>query len=123
MLRLKAPREILKVWKQWDGKYAMFVHKKGKINKFKDIDGMALMVAWIDSDEILGDSQSFSKKSGVKLMLALQNNSNMYDKQFLESSGSIAIMVESVAKHYKFDSRHQDRTTVLEISLDKVLRR
>ena len=71
VLRLKAPQEILKVWKQWDGKYAMFVHKKGKINKFKDIDGMALMVAWIDSDEILGDSQSFSKKSGVKLMLAL----------------------------------------------------
>lgn len=107
VLRLKAPKEILELSKQWNGKYAMFVHKEAKVNEFKDIDGMVLMVAFIDSNEIWGDAQSFSQKSGVKLMIAIQNNSNMYDKQFLEGSDSIGIMVENIAKHYKFGSNNQ----------------
>jgi hypothetical protein len=61
------------------------------------------MVAWIESDEILGDAQTFSAKCGVKLMIAMQNNPDMYDKQFLEGSDTIGFMVESVAKHYNFD--------------------
>lgn len=103
VLRLKAPKEILELWKQWNGKYAMYVHKEAKVKEFKDVDGMVLMVAFIDSNEIFGDAQSFSQKSGIKLMLALQNNPRMYDKQFLEGSGNIGIMVTNIAKHYKFD--------------------
>lgn len=106
-LRLKAPKEILKLWKQWDGKYAMFVHKEAKINKFKDIDGMALMIAWIDSDEIWGDAQIFSQKSGFKLQLLLQNAPDMYGKQFLESPHTIGIMIEKAAKYYNFDSNNK----------------
>ena len=105
VLRLKAPKEILELWKQWNGKYAMYVHKEAKVKEFKDIDGMVLMIAFIDSNEIFGDAQSFSQKSGLKLMLALQNNPRVYDKQFLEGSG-IGIMVTNIAKHYKFDTNN-----------------
>jgi hypothetical protein len=78
-LQLQAPNEVMELWKQWNGKYALFVHKEAKINKFKDLDGKVLNVAWINSDDIFGDAQSFSNKSGVKLMVAIQNNPNMYE--------------------------------------------
>ena len=103
VLHLKAPNEIQELWKQWNGKYAMFVHKDAKVSDFKDLDGMMVMVAFIESNDILGDAESFSKKSGVKLMIGLQNNPDMYDKQFLERSSSIGIMVDKVAKLYKFN--------------------
>ncbi len=107
VLRLKAPKEIMELWKQWDGKYAMFVHREAKIHKFKDINGMALMVAWINSDDIWADAQSFKQKSGFKLKFIISNNPDMYDKQFLKSPHTIAIMVEKVAKYYKFDSNNK----------------
>jgi len=103
ILRLKVPKDLLELWEHWDGKYVMYVHKEAGVKNFKDIDGMVLMVAFIESKTILDDGVKFSKKSNLKLKLMLQNNPQMYDKQFLEKFSSIGMMVTNVAKHYKFD--------------------
>ena len=104
ILRLEAPKELLELWKQWNGKYVMYVHKEAAIKRIKDMHGMVLMVAFIESNDILDDGVKFSKKSGLKLKLMLQNNPQIYDKQFLEKYSSIGMMVVNVAKHYEFDS-------------------
>ena len=104
VIRLKAPEEVTRLWEKWNGKYVMYVHKEANVKTFKDIDGMSLMVALIESpDEIIEDASSFRKKSGFKLMIGMQNNPSMFDSQFLGSTGDIGMMVPKVAKHYTFD--------------------
>ncbi len=64
IFRLGAPKELLELWKQWNGKYVMYVHKEAAVKKIKDMHGMVLMVAFIESNDILDDGAKFSEKSG-----------------------------------------------------------
>lgn len=103
VVRLKAPEELAELWQELKVKYVMYVHKEAHIKTFNNIDGMVLMVAVIDSKEILGDAKKVLMKSGLKRKIHIQNNPKFYDKQFLQMPDSIGMMVKSVAVHYKFD--------------------
>jgi hypothetical protein len=105
ILKLKAPQEVAELWKQWGGKYVLYVHKKANVSIFGDLDGMELMVAWINSNEILGEAQNFVKISALKMNLGIQNNPSAYDKQFLENAKRVGIMLPEIAKYYKFDQK------------------
>lgn len=107
IMRLKAPKSVRKLWNLWNGKYVIYIKRKEVIGEFKDLDGMMLMVAFIDSKDILDDATKFSKASGLNFMVAIQNNPTVYDKQFLEGTGSIGFMVPTVAQHYNFDKNNK----------------
>jgi hypothetical protein len=104
VLRIEAPKPLLDVCRKWNGKYVFFAHQDGGIKRMADLAGKTLMIAGIDADigTMMGDATEFLKAAGIDMQLALQNNPEMYDKQFLEKNDTVGFMIASLAGHYKF---------------------
>ena len=63
ILRLTAPREVIDLWKSWNGKYVLYAHRDAGIQKFADLNGkdlfIALMGANVTLESVIHDAAAF----------------------------------------------------------------
>jgi len=80
-----------------------YAHVGAGITEFGDLDGMTLLVAWINSDQILGDAEDFVSAGNIEMTIGIQNNADFYGVQLLEDESRIGIMVPDLAEYYGFE--------------------
>jgi len=102
VLYLKAPQALAGLWAKWNGKYVLFAHKVAGINKLEDLNRRRLICAFINTETIVGDATAFRKAGGLTVGINIQNNPDVYAKQFLQETNFVAFLIPAVARHYGF---------------------
>jgi hypothetical protein len=101
-VHLKLPEAAAKKWRAWNGRYVVFAHRSAGVKTLDDLNGRDFHCAMIETDAILGDMMDFGQVAGIQVNVAIQNNPEVYDTQFLKEADAIGVMVPAIAKHYKF---------------------
>jgi hypothetical protein len=115
VIKIAAPEKARQLWKDWNGRYVIFVHRENPVHLISDFAGRPLLCAMIETDSIVGDATQLCKAGEAKgFQIAIQNSPDVYDKNLLEDSKTIAIMLPVVAEHYKF----RENPKLVEVSIE-----
>jgi hypothetical protein len=125
ILTMTAPESFAAAWRQWNGKYVVYVHLSRDIQQFSDLDGKSLAVALAGNQFTTEDSQGMieaatrlAENSGIAMYLNgmfpekdLTNfftggpdySTDFFYVYFMSGPGFVALMLPEVAKFYHFD--------------------
>ena len=108
VLVIRAPKSVADLWKSWNGKYTLYVHRCAGFKAFKEFDGKSITCVLNGSPEqnaigesIICDLEALQTAGGIGKRVSIQNNPEFYVKQLLEESANIGFMATGVAKHYE----------------------
>jgi hypothetical protein len=123
---MTAPESFAAAWRQWNGKYVVYVHISREIQQFSDLDGKSLAIALAGSqfttEDRLGMIEAatrLAEKSGIAMYMngfspekdltsfftgGPDYKSDFFYVYFMSGPVSfVAIMLPEVAKYYHFD--------------------
>jgi hypothetical protein len=125
ILTMTAPESFAAAWRQWNGKYVVYVHFSRDIQQFSDLDGKSLAVAFAGNQFTTEDRQGMieaatqlAENSGIAMymngMFPEKDLTNFYTGgpdystdffyvYFMSGTGFVAFMLPEVAKYYHFD--------------------
>ena len=125
ILSMTAPESFAAAWRQWNGKYVVYVHNSRDIQQFSDLDGKSLAVAFAgnafkaeDRQGMIEAATRLAEKSGIAMYLNgmfpekdLTNfftggpdyTTDFYYVYFMSGPGFVGLMLPEVAKYYHFD--------------------
>lgn len=125
ILNLDAPESFAAAWRQWNGKYVVYVHFSRDIQQFSDLDGKSLAVAFAgnqftteDRPGMIEAATQLAEKSGISMYMNgmfpekdLTNfftgspdySADFFYVYFMSGPGFVGFMLPEVAKYYHFD--------------------
>jgi hypothetical protein len=126
VLTLEAPAAFAETWKNWNGRYVVYVHRSRNIQQFNDMNGMWLIVALAgnhftdqNGPGMLADANQLAQNSGISLAVIedqgqrylgnyLSNSPDymydLYSMYFLGRPDFVAFLLPEVARYYHFDT-------------------